>query len=76
MLAAPLMSQLELVRPGPLNVLVELGQTELGPEIGKMGVAAMVMTIWSLTAGHGPLGSFEVNVNVTVPAAISEALGV
>ena len=36
----------------------------------------IVMIIRSVTAGQGPLGSFEVSVNVTVPAAISAAVGV
>src|SRR5690349_23490939 len=36
----------------------------------------MVMRTWSLTAPHGPAGSFVVSVSVTPPAAISPAEGV
>src|SRR5262245_15998607 len=39
-------------------------------------LGSMVITIWSLTAGHGPLGSLVVSVRVTLPAAISAAVGV
>src|SRR5262245_32128028 len=36
----------------------------------------MVIFTWSLSAPHGPRGSFVVSVSVTEPAAISPALGV
>ena len=38
--------------------------------------ALIVMVIASLVVPHGPAGSALVDVNVTVPAAISAALGV
>ena len=43
-----------------------------------VAVAAVliVITTVSLAAPHGPAGSFEVKVNVTVPAVSSAALGV
>ena len=41
-----------------------------------IGVGLIVITTWSVTAAQGPAGSFVVNVNVTVPALISAALGV
>ena len=37
---------------------------------------AIVINTWSETATHGPIGSFDVNVKVTLPALISAALGV
>ena len=37
---------------------------------------SMVTRMASPTAGHGPAGSFDVNVRVTDPAVISSALGV
>src|SRR5262245_35011424 len=39
-------------------------------------IGSIVIVTWSLTGGHGPVGSFVVSVSVTVPAAISPAEGV
>src|SRR5438128_1043709 len=36
----------------------------------------MVMIIWSLAAPHGPAGSSDVSVSVTLRAVISAAVGV
>ena len=36
----------------------------------------MKIDIWSLTCGHGPVGSFVVSVSVTPPPVISAAEGV
>ena len=48
------------------------------PDIVAVGMVGRVITIASATAKQGPApsGSFVVNVNVTVPAAISAADGV
>ncbi len=39
-------------------------------------ILSNVIFTWSLTGGHGPAGSFVVRVSVTLPAAISPAVGV
>ena len=41
-----------------------------------VAAGAIVMCMAPLTAPHGPAGSFVVSVSVTLPAAISAALGV
>src|SRR5436190_927386 len=40
-----------------------------------VAAGAMVMRMASLTAAHGPAGSFVVSVSVTPPAAISAGVG-
>jgi hypothetical protein len=41
-----------------------------------LGVVAMLTVALDVTALHGPAGSADVSVSVTVPAVISPALGV
>jgi hypothetical protein len=41
-----------------------------------IAMGLIVIFIWSLSASHGPMGSFVVSVSVTLPAAISAADGV
>src|SRR5262249_37127056 len=46
-----------------------------GP-VGPPGVGSIVIFLGSLGAGRGPAGSLVVRVSVTLPAAISAAVGV
>ena len=41
-----------------------------------MAAGLMVIFTWELTGPHGPAGSLVVRVSVTLPAAISAAVGV
>lgn len=52
-----------------------LAQTVASNPASTVGASVMVTIIWSFIDAHAPLFD-EVNVNVTVPAAVSAALGV
>src|SRR5881394_507649 len=56
--------------------LGSLAHTAMSTPASAVAAGAMVMRMASLTAAHGPAGSFVVSVSVTPPAAISAAAGV
>ena len=76
---APPLHVAELAAPPmlPARVTVgELAQTVWFEPALTVAAGSMVITISSLTAGHGPVGSSVVSVRVTTPPEISPAVGV
>jgi hypothetical protein len=76
--APPLQVPLDAPPPTPPAswTLGVLAHTRWSTPAVTVAAGLMVISIASLTAPHGPCGSLVVNVRVTVPAAISAALGV
>ena len=56
--------------PDAVKVSVPVPHRETPSAVGATGIGFTVITIVDVTAGQGPVGSFVVNVSVTVPLVI------